>query len=179
MAEEARDEFVDVFTMYKRKADKVRPVEADVTLTDGSTPGGLVAWREDCLKREALLPPGTGPFDGTLLIKKFSSIPRGSRLTAERIKALVTGTELRPRERELFLEMMFNREAALSWDFSEIGRVRPEVAPPQEIRTVEHKPWQHPGFKIHRSLTGVVENIVRERLKNGVLEPCYSAYRNP
>ena len=29
-----------------------------------------------------------------------------------------------------------------------MGLVQPEVAPPQEIRTVERKPWQHPGFVI-------------------------------
>jgi hypothetical protein len=36
--------------------------------------------------------------------------------------------------------MLFNREKALAWTFDEIGKIRPEVAPPQEIKTVEHTP---------------------------------------
>ena len=33
---------VEVFTMYKRKANKVRPVDADVTITDRKAAGGNV-----------------------------------------------------------------------------------------------------------------------------------------
>jgi hypothetical protein len=39
---------VDIF--YKRKADKVQPVNLDKS--DGSVPGGSIFWREEMIKRE-------------------------------------------------------------------------------------------------------------------------------
>lgn len=174
-----RQSGIGAYTLYKKKADKVKPVEADVSMTDGSSPGGSIHWRADCLRREALLPPGTGPFDGTYLIKKFSDIERGSRLTQEALRQLSFGIELRPKELMLVHEMLFNREKVLAFDFTHLGRVRPEVAPPQLIRTIEHKPWQHPGFRLHPSLRTTVEEMLRARLAAGTLEPCHGAYRNP
>lgn len=42
--------------------------------------------------------------------------------------------------------MLYNREAVLAWDFTEIEKFKREVAFPQKIRTVEYKTWQVPGF---------------------------------
>jgi hypothetical protein len=53
------------------------------------------------------------------------------------------------------------------------------VAPPQFIRTVKHKAWQAAGFPIPKALIPVVCEMFRERLRAGVLEPCYRLYRNP
>jgi hypothetical protein len=39
-----------VDTFYKRKADKVQPVDSDKS--DGSVPGGSIFWREEIIKRE-------------------------------------------------------------------------------------------------------------------------------
>jgi hypothetical protein len=75
--------------------------------------------------------------------------------------------------------MLYNREKALAFDFSHIGKVKPDVAPPQVIKTIEHKAWQVPGFPIPRALTPVVTGMLRERIKNGVLEYCEGPYRNP
>lgn len=77
---------------------------------------------------------------------KLSTIPKGSRLTEERIKNLIVGDSLWPKEKELFIEMLYNCEKALAFDFSHIGKVRPEVAPLQVIKTVKHKAWQCQGF---------------------------------
>jgi hypothetical protein len=35
-----------------------------------------------------------------------------------------------PEERELLLQILFNREKALAWTFNKIGKIRPEVTPP-------------------------------------------------
>ena len=75
--------------------------------------------------------------------------------------------------------MLYNREKAIAFDFSHIGKVRSDVAPPQIIKTVEHKAWQVPGFPIPKALHPVVVQMLRERLKNGVLEYCDGPYRNP
>jgi hypothetical protein len=44
---------------------------------------------------------------------------------------------------------------------------------------VEYKAWQVPGFLIPKALYLVVIRMLRERLKNRVLEYCDSLYRNP
>ena len=75
--------------------------------------------------------------------------------------------------------MLLQREGVLSWDFSEIGRVAPKVAPPQPIRTVKHDAWQAHPFPVPKKLLPVVEEMVRERLKKGILKPCHGPYRNP
>ena len=75
--------------------------------------------------------------------------------------------------------MLYNREKALAFDFSQIGKVKPDVAPPQVIKTVKHKAWQVPGFPIPKALHPVVVGMLRERLKNGVLEYYNGPYRNP
>ena len=35
--------------------------------------------------------------------------------------------------------MLYNKEAILAWDFTEIGKVKNEITPPQKIQTVDHK----------------------------------------
>ena len=74
---------------------------------------------------------------------------------------------------------MFNREAALAWEFLEIGRIKDTVAPPQHIRTIDHQAWQAPGFPVPRALTEMVVGMVKERVQQGLLEPCHGSYRNP
>ena len=49
------------------------------------------------------------------------------------------GSIIIEREREVLLELLYKREAALVWDFAEIGRVRDEVTDPQVIKTVDYK----------------------------------------
>src|SRR3979490_38166 len=74
--------------------------------------------------------------------------------------------------------MLHNREKALAFDFSEIGKVKPDVAPPQVIKTVKHKAWQVPGFPIPKALHPVVVRMLWDRLKNRVLKYCNSLYWN-
>jgi hypothetical protein len=168
-----------ICAMHKKVANKIHPVNADVSMTDGSRAPGNVNWKQECLRREALMPIGTGLFDQRYLTKRFSSIEKGSRLTTERLAAITTGLELWPVERLLLECMLKNREAVLAFSFEHLGKVKPEVAPPQEIRTVQHEPWQHPGFKLNPSLRHVVEGMLRERLMAGTLEFGHGAYRNP
>jgi hypothetical protein len=42
---------------------------------------------------------------------------------------------LRPNEKELLRQMLLNREPALVWDFTEIGRCYDSVIPPVEVKT--------------------------------------------
>ncbi len=42
--------------------------------------------------------------------------------------------------------MLYNREAVLALDFTEMGKVKREVAPLRKIRTVDYKAWQVAEF---------------------------------
>ena len=42
-------------------------------------------------------------------------------------------------EEALLMKILLNQEMALAWDFQDMGRIRPKVAPNQEIKTVEHE----------------------------------------
>jgi len=161
--------------MYKRKADKVRPV--DYGISDGKSPGGVLNWVERSKESDIYNKP-VGEYS-KWLIPKFSSIERGSRLTEERASQLIIRKELTKEEKALFIEMLYCREKVLAFDFSHCGKVRPEVAPPQVIKTVEHEAWQVPGFPVPKALVPMVVKMLRERLKNGVLEHCSGPYRNP
>ena len=73
------------------------------------------------------------------LIPKFLNIQKGSRLTVEHATKLIVRKKLTPQERAVFLEMLYNREKALAFNFLHCGKVCPEVTLPQIIKTVEHK----------------------------------------
>jgi hypothetical protein len=49
------------------------------------------------------------------------------------------GDSLWPKEKELFIKVLYNQEKALAFNFSHIGRVKPNVALLQIIKTVKHK----------------------------------------
>jgi hypothetical protein len=66
-------------------------------------------------------------------------ICKGTQLTKEQIKDLIVGDSLWPKEKEVFLEMLYNQEKAFAFDFLHIGKVKLNVALPQIIKTVEHK----------------------------------------
>ena len=89
------------------------------------------------------------------------------------------GEDLTGQERKFMLEMLYQRKAALRWEFEHVGTIRPEVAFPQKIRTVKYDAWQAPGFPIPKSLYGVVTEMLRERLKRGIIESYHEPYRNP
>ena len=72
------------------------------------------------------------------MIPKFLKIVRGSRLISERLAKMIVGDELISRQKEVLTEMLYNREAALAWDFSEINKIIPEITSPQQIRTIPH-----------------------------------------
>jgi hypothetical protein len=163
-----------VSTIYKTKANKVRPV--DLGETDGSKPGGCLDWLEKSKANDILCEPGLYSEWITL---KFLDIRKGTRLMDKRIKDLIVRDNLWPKEKEVFLEMLYNREKAIAFDFSHIGKVRLNVALPQIIKTMKHKAWQVLGFPIPKALHLVVVQMLQERLKNRVLKYCNGLYRNP
>ena len=155
---------VRVATLYKRKKDKVRPVNE--AATNREAPRGLVNQKVAVLAKYRLLalPVLDLPLQKGKLTPKFSKIARRARLTPEREEKLLISKDLRPKERELLVEILFNRKEALAQDFSKIGRIRPEVVLPQEIRIVNYKAQQILSFAVLKALNYVVAGIVKERV---------------
>ncbi len=54
---------------------------------------------------------------------------------------MIIGEGMSPLEKDVFTEMLYNREAVLAWDFTEMGKFKKEEAAAQKIWTVEHKTW--------------------------------------
>ena len=164
-------------TAYKRVNNKVKPVNSDQS--DGSIPGGLTDWKSGLLEKEALVLVDPNRKYAEWFTPKFSTIKRGSQLTAERLSIMTVGTEMTLQERDVLIEMLYNQEAGIAFAFEEMGMVRHEVAPPQEICTIPHEAWQTQGFAISKALIDIGTKMLRERLDCGLLEPCYGPYRNP
>ena len=167
-----------VNTLYKRKADKVHPV--NYSGPSGDTPGGFEDWPERCLQQYHASPAWDKPsrFDKHLH-PRIATFPRGTRLSPDRAERMMVGSELTPEENDLLLEILFKREGALAWGFEDVGRVRPEVAPPQRMRTLPHEAWQIPGFKVPRALRDTVDTMLKQRMQVGILERGHGSYRNP
>ncbi len=111
-----------------------------------------------------------------LLIPKFSGLGKRSGLTPERLQKMIVGRAMTLQEKKLLTEMLYNREAAIAWDFTEIGKVYSEVAQPQKIQKIDHQTWQVPGFLIPPALSLVIIDISQDRLKMDILEPCHGLY---
>ena len=161
-------------TLYKKKGKKVRP--ADVGYGYGEKPEGDGEWRNRRKAKEIY--EESGRF-WEHIIPKFSKIQRGERLRPNRIKMMKIGTNLWPDERELLMEVLYNREAAIAFDSSEKGRIRDDIEPPHVIPTIPHKPWQSPSFRIPAGLYEVSAGIIQDRLACGTIERSFGPYRNP
>lgn len=107
--------FLPVATLYKRKADKIRPVDA--FNIDGSTPRGRVDWKKTAWERireiAAKNADPTSKYHG-FVVPRTTDFPRNERLTIERAKKLIVGEGLTLEERDLLVEILTNREAALA-----------------------------------------------------------------
>lgn len=82
-------------------------------------------------------------------------------------------------EKDLFTKMLYNREVVIAQDFTEIGKVKKEVAHAQKIQTIEHKAWQVPDFQIPKTFSSMVIDMLQKRLKMGAIKPCHGPFQNP
>ena len=113
-----------------------------------------------------------------MLITKFSTIKRGKRLTQARRQKLNIGEHLTTNERDLSLDMLLNREAAISFDSAEKGRFHYFSDQPQVIPTVPHKAWQAASFRIPPALHETSVRIIQDRLACGTIERSFGPHQN-
>lgn len=55
-------------------------------------------------------------------------------------------------------------------------KVKRKVASSQKIWTIEPKAWQISNFQIFTALIPTIIDILKEKLKIGVIKPCYDPY---
>ena len=118
-------------TAYKKVKDKVKLDNLDQS--NGSVPRGLSNWKQKTIEQKALLIFDLERKYAEWLISKFSSITRGSWLTAERLSSMIVGTEMTTQEKDVLGKMLYDREASIAFSFEEMRKVSHEVASPQKI----------------------------------------------
>ena len=123
----------EVLTLYKKKADKVRPVSR--LHEGGLRPGGKGNWYVEAISKEYYK---LGSAYAGWLIPKFSDIEQGLQLTEKRIKKLKVGSNLSAEEHDVFLEVLFNREAGIAFDFTKKGCFLDNVELPHIIPAISH-----------------------------------------
>ena len=144
-------------TMHKRKDKKVLP--ANVPLPDGINPGGGINQSRDS--------------------SHGTTVPRGSRLTPERLAKMNIGTNfLSPQEKQIFIDILFEFEGAIAFDDSEMGLLHPEIEPPVVVHTVPHSPWQQQNLRLPKAMQEAATAIVKEKLESGTLEFSQGPYRS-
>jgi hypothetical protein len=75
-------------TIYKRKIDKVKPMDSDKS--NSSIPGKSKSWREDMIREKIKnVNPDLDDLYAKWLISKFSKIIKNSRLIPEHIEKLI------------------------------------------------------------------------------------------
>ena len=148
--------------MYKRKDRKINPV--NVPLSNGINPGSGANF---------------GSPNGTLVHQSGKVVPKGSRLTPERLAQMkIGGGMLSKEERQLFINILFEYEGAIAFDDSEMGLLSPEIEPPVKIHTVPHLPWQQQNLRLPRVMQQEATKHVREKLELGILEFSQGPYRS-
>jgi hypothetical protein len=129
---------VKVYTIYKRKNQKIK--FSDICVSDDFKSNDDVSWKKNIIKKKKYFKNFIDQF-AEFLISKFFELTKKARLKSERIQRMQIKNELLKREKELLLEMLFNREVVLFWNFIEKDSVRSKVTSLMKIRTVLHEAW--------------------------------------
>ena len=112
-------------------------------------------------------------------VPKRERVPRGSRLTPERLAAMKIGNGLlSDAEKQLFIDILFEFEGAIAFTDSEMGLLDPSIELPVVIPTVPHEPWQQQNLRLPKAMEEAATEIVKEKLQHGLLEFSQGPYRS-
>ena len=112
-------------------------------------------------------------------IPKWSNILKEQILTPEWVEKLKIGEEITLAKIEVLVEVLFNLEAGIAFDFFEKGSFRPEIEPPHVIPTVDHTPWQAASFRVPKAFEKHIKEIIKAKIDCGALKRSCGPYRNP
>ncbi len=80
------------------------------------------------------------------LIRKFTLIAKGARLIFEQLDKIIIEDDIIKQEKEALIEMLYNKEVVLTYDFMEMRKDKIEVVLLQKSQTSDYKAWQVPQF---------------------------------
>lgn len=119
---------------------KINPV--NIPLQDGVNSGGNVM--TEMIGNESI---------GEETQDDGKKVPRGSRLTPERLVKMKIGVRfLSTPEKQLFIDILFEYEDAIAFDDSEMGLLDPEIESPIKIHTIPHQPWQQANLRLPKAM---------------------------
>jgi hypothetical protein len=167
--------WIKMYTIYKRKNQKVK--FNDICVSNDFKSDDDASWKKNIIKKKKYFKNLIDQF-AEFFISKFFELTKEARLKFERIQKMQIKNELLKRKKELLLEMLFNREIALFWDFIEKDFVRFEISSLMKIRIVLHEAWQVFEFQVLKTLMRTVAEMIKNRIKDDVLKFCYEFYRN-
>ena len=153
-----------VMTMYKKVADKVRPVPA--------------SFPEDCHVQRTI------PEDPFLTLPFLSPNPPEftptNKISTERLKILKINEKgfLLPEEEKLFKHIMVLNEAAIAFEDAERGTFKESYFSPYIIPTIPHIPWEYRNIPIPAGLREKVMEVLKLKIEAGVYEQSQSSYRS-
>ncbi len=168
---------VKVATAYKRKAQKIQSVNS--SKLNNSISEDLTNWKQILLTQIKLnmTEMKSEKYDHWLFFK-FFKIAQEFRLTSKRAKRMICDDALTLQEKNLLLKMLFNREATMIWDFSEIRKIKDIVSFLQQIRTILHDAWQTFNFSISKTLHQIIIDMLKNQIKHDILKSCHDSYQN-
>jgi hypothetical protein len=166
---------VKVYTIYKRKNQKIK--FSDICVFDDFKSNDDASWKKNIIKKK-----NTSRISSinllSFFISKFFELTKEARWKFERIQRMQIKNELLKRKKEFLLEMLFNREIALFWNFIEKDSIRFEISSFMKIRTISHEAWQVFEFQVFKALMKTIAEMIKNRIKNEMLKLCYEFYRN-
>ena len=77
---------------------------------------------------------------------------------------------LTPVEKQLFIDILFEYEAAIAFDESEMRLLNLSIESPAVIHTIPHTPWQQQNLRLPKMMQDAAMTHVKEKLANDVLE---------
>ncbi len=168
---------VKVATAYKRKVQKIQSVNSS-ELND-SISEDLTNWKQILLTQIKLnmTEMKSEKYDHWLFLK-FFKIAQEFRLTLKQAKRIICNDALTLQKKNLLLKMLFNREATMIWNFSEMKKIKDIVSFLQQIQIILHDAWQTLNFSVFKTLYQIIIDMLKNQIKHDILKSCHDLYWN-
>ncbi len=91
---------------------------------------------------------------------------------------MICNDALTLQEKNLLLKMLFNREATMIWNFSEMRKIKDIVSSLQQIQMISHDAWQTLNFSVFKTFYQIVIDMLKNWIKHDILKSCHDLYQN-
>ena len=99
----------------------MQPVTSN--LSNGFKSDGNDSWKVNIIKKKVFIFNPTDKYRYCLIFK-FIPITKRARFTLEQMDKIIIRDEIIEQEKKVLIKTLYNKEAILAWDFTEIGKVK-------------------------------------------------------